>query len=410
MINDRPVPVRFEAVLRSRLHQVQAEPPQSLAKPDLRRRLVVGYLTAEGAHPRGVEVRRSRAWRAIRGLAGSAEQAPTVHPRSVTIQVRQPREHVADGSVNRRARLVSNRSGTHLLHARTAPRNPTLLLIAVPKAPPAASCIGIGPRIGAEPIMDAGKQLCTREGSEAHTISEAFPCTAIRAENPESNATTSASGCTSCGFRRSCGHRQAHQRADLGRERSRCRGDISTTRGPSPSLSAGRDARRTRLRKATAPPCRRWQASAVAQERGSNPGTVAANFYHTQRKQYAPLATTSDAQQTPGCDSFRSWFSPPRLSRSLGRQQPCAPSLSPSSSCCDARQHDSRGQLYPTDSTTPPSLLPVLVAESGSQTRDGLIDPQRRWSLSRVRSGARMGRSGPPTRRPRTATYVRFVV
>ena len=59
VMNDRPVPVRFEAVLGSRLHYVQAEPPQSLAEPDLRRRLVVGYLTAEGAHPRGVEVRGS---------------------------------------------------------------------------------------------------------------------------------------------------------------------------------------------------------------------------------------------------------------------------------------------------------------------------------------------------------------
>jgi hypothetical protein len=147
VMNDRPAPVRFEAVLRSRLHHVQAEPPKSLAEPDLRRRLVVGYLTAEGAHPRGVEVRRSWAWRAVRGLAGSAEQARTVHPRSVPVQVRQSREHIADGSVDRRARLVSNRGGTHLLHALTAPPNPTLRLVAVPTAPAAASCIGFGSRI-----------------------------------------------------------------------------------------------------------------------------------------------------------------------------------------------------------------------------------------------------------------------
>src|SRR5436305_1734847 len=53
-MNDRPVSVRFEEVLGSCLHQVGAEPPQSLAEPDPRRRLVVRYLTAKGADRRGV--------------------------------------------------------------------------------------------------------------------------------------------------------------------------------------------------------------------------------------------------------------------------------------------------------------------------------------------------------------------
>ena len=55
VMNDRPVAVRFEEVLGSRLHQVGAEPAQSLGEPDSRRRLVVGYLTAERAHPRGIQ-------------------------------------------------------------------------------------------------------------------------------------------------------------------------------------------------------------------------------------------------------------------------------------------------------------------------------------------------------------------
>ena len=126
-MNDRPVPVRFEEVLGSRLHQVGAEQPQSLAEPDPRRRLVVRYLTAEGAHPRGVEVRGSWASRTVRGFAGPAEQARTVHPRSVTIEVRQSREHVADRSVDRRARLVSNRSSTRLLHRAHRPTHPIRL-------------------------------------------------------------------------------------------------------------------------------------------------------------------------------------------------------------------------------------------------------------------------------------------
>src|SRR5262249_22693081 len=50
-----------------------------------------------------------------------AEQAGTVHPRSVTIEVRQAREHLADRSVDRRARLESNCRSTYLLHALTAP-------------------------------------------------------------------------------------------------------------------------------------------------------------------------------------------------------------------------------------------------------------------------------------------------
>src|SRR5437763_1666817 len=44
VMNDRPVAVRFEEVLGSRLHQVGAEQPQSLAEPYPRRRLIVGYL------------------------------------------------------------------------------------------------------------------------------------------------------------------------------------------------------------------------------------------------------------------------------------------------------------------------------------------------------------------------------
>jgi hypothetical protein len=54
-------------------------------------------------------------------LAGPAEQARTVHPRSVTVEVRQSREHVADWLVDRRADLVSNGSN-RLLYALTARR------------------------------------------------------------------------------------------------------------------------------------------------------------------------------------------------------------------------------------------------------------------------------------------------
>src|SRR5215216_7780916 len=121
-MNDRPVPVRLKEVLGSRLHQVGAEPPQSLAEPDPRRRLVVGHFTAEGAHPRGVEVRRSWAEATIRRLAAPTEQTRAVHPCRVTIQVRQSREHLADGSVDRRARLVPNGGTTRLLHALIASR------------------------------------------------------------------------------------------------------------------------------------------------------------------------------------------------------------------------------------------------------------------------------------------------
>jgi hypothetical protein len=122
VMNDRPVQVRFEEVLRSRLHQVGAEPPQSLAEPDPRQRLVVGYLTAEGAHPRGIRVRGSCAQRTVGGLGGPAEQARTVHPFSVTIEVRQSREHLVDGSVDGCPRLVSNRSSSRLFHAITSLR------------------------------------------------------------------------------------------------------------------------------------------------------------------------------------------------------------------------------------------------------------------------------------------------
>src|SRR5689334_11944278 len=108
VMNDRLVPVRLEDVLRSRLHQVGAEPAESLAETDPRRWLVIGHFPAEGAHPGGVEVSRSQADRAVGGLPGPAEQTRAAHPHPVTIQVGQPREHVADGPVDRRARLVPN--------------------------------------------------------------------------------------------------------------------------------------------------------------------------------------------------------------------------------------------------------------------------------------------------------------
>src|SRR5689334_17875005 len=108
VMNDRLVPVRLEDVLRSRLHQIGAEPAESLAETDPRRWLVVGHFTAECAHPRGVEVSRSEAERAVEGLPGPAEQARAAHPRPVTIQVGQTREHVADGSVDRGAYLIPN--------------------------------------------------------------------------------------------------------------------------------------------------------------------------------------------------------------------------------------------------------------------------------------------------------------
>ena len=58
VMNDRPLPVRLKEVLRPGLHQVGTEPPQCLPESDPRRRLEVGHLTLEGAHPRRIEVRR----------------------------------------------------------------------------------------------------------------------------------------------------------------------------------------------------------------------------------------------------------------------------------------------------------------------------------------------------------------
>jgi hypothetical protein len=55
-------------------------------------------------------------------MAGPAEQARTVHLFSVTIQVRRSREHVADGSIDRRARLVSNHGSSRLIHLLTSLR------------------------------------------------------------------------------------------------------------------------------------------------------------------------------------------------------------------------------------------------------------------------------------------------
>src|SRR5262249_43177330 len=108
VMNDRLVPVLLQGVRRSCLHQLGAEPAESLAETDPRRWLVVGHFTAEGAHPRGVEVSRSLAKRAVGGLPGPTEQTRATHPRPVTIQVGQTREHVADGPVDRRARFVPN--------------------------------------------------------------------------------------------------------------------------------------------------------------------------------------------------------------------------------------------------------------------------------------------------------------
>src|SRR3954452_21998915 len=107
-MNDRLVPVRLEDVLRSRLHEAGAEPAESLAETDPSWWLVVGHFTTERAHPRGVKVSRSLAERAGGGLPGPAEQARAAHPRPVTIKVGQTREHLADGSVDRRSRLVPN--------------------------------------------------------------------------------------------------------------------------------------------------------------------------------------------------------------------------------------------------------------------------------------------------------------
>jgi len=97
---------------------IRSEPNQteSLAETDPRRWLVVGHFTAERAHPRGIEVSRSQAERAVGGLPGPAEQTRAAHPRPVTIQVGQTREHVADGSVDRRARLVPNGGTGSLRH------------------------------------------------------------------------------------------------------------------------------------------------------------------------------------------------------------------------------------------------------------------------------------------------------
>src|SRR5690348_17351704 len=121
-MNHRPVPISFEEVIGSRLYQIGSEQPQCFAEADPERRLVVRYLTAERAHSRGVEVRGARASTTVRALTGLAEQARAMHPRPVTIEVRQSLEHVNDRSVDRRARLVPNRRSTRLLDALARPQ------------------------------------------------------------------------------------------------------------------------------------------------------------------------------------------------------------------------------------------------------------------------------------------------
>ena len=68
VMNDCLVAISLEDVERSRLHQIDAEPAESFAETEPRRRLVFGHDTAERAHPRRVEVTRSHSDRAVGGL------------------------------------------------------------------------------------------------------------------------------------------------------------------------------------------------------------------------------------------------------------------------------------------------------------------------------------------------------
>jgi hypothetical protein len=49
-------------------------------------------------------------------MTRSAEQTRAAHPRPITIHVGQTREHIPNGSVNRRARLVPNGGTRSLSH------------------------------------------------------------------------------------------------------------------------------------------------------------------------------------------------------------------------------------------------------------------------------------------------------
>ena len=158
-------PVRFEAVHRGRrLHHVQAEHTAesrgarsaTTAKSSIRPRKVP-ILTASkyGVPGRGG---------AVRGLAGPAETS-TNGASTIRNRPSPPtREHVADGSVDRRARLVSDgqwypsSSCAHRATQSHAPSN---------RRPQGSrSSIWLRDRLphrGPEPIMDAGKPPCTRD-------------------------------------------------------------------------------------------------------------------------------------------------------------------------------------------------------------------------------------------------------
>src|SRR5215208_1779394 len=119
-MNDRPVLVRLKEVLGPGLRYVGAKPPQHLPKSNPRRRLELGHFTAEGAHPRRIKVCRPLTERTIGSLAAPSEQPRAVHPGPVALQVSQPREHVRDRSVDRRARLVPHGATSRLLHRKTS--------------------------------------------------------------------------------------------------------------------------------------------------------------------------------------------------------------------------------------------------------------------------------------------------
>src|SRR5690242_5556977 len=120
----RLVPVRVEAEGRPRLHQIEAEPAESLGEADPCLRFVFSHLTAERAHPRGVEVRRAHTNRTWGRLPGSTKQSHATHPRPVAIQVSQTLKNIADWSVDRRRSLVLNLGACSLLHFVTASRSP----------------------------------------------------------------------------------------------------------------------------------------------------------------------------------------------------------------------------------------------------------------------------------------------
>ena len=121
VMNDRPVPVHFGGT--------RVSPPSGRSRTTGESR-GTRSATAAGS-PLSDRGTCLSAWRQSTLFLGLADRqrfgrtggtSPSgASTSSVTIDVCQSREHVADRSVDRRARLVSNRSTTRLRHALTAP-------------------------------------------------------------------------------------------------------------------------------------------------------------------------------------------------------------------------------------------------------------------------------------------------